>query len=162
MAKTLVERLEKILGGVCDHGARRENCLGTGLHQSVVILRRHHTTDDDHNVAASLFGELGLEFRHESEVRCGERRDAEDMNVVFHRLAGGFRRRREQRTNVDVEAEVGKGGGDDLLATIMAILADLGDQQTGAATLCGFEGFDGCANAFDGAGQCRPPACKLR
>ena len=37
--------------------------------------------------------------------------------------------RREQRADLDVEAEVGEGGGDDLLAAVVAVLAHLGDEN---------------------------------
>ena len=39
------------------------------------------------------------------------------------RLLRGFVRRCEQRADLDVEAEIGEGGGDDLLAAVMAVLA---------------------------------------
>jgi hypothetical protein len=36
----------------------------------------------------------------------GERGDADDMNVVFDRLAGGLGGGREQRADIDVETEI--------------------------------------------------------
>ncbi len=56
------------------------------------------------------------------------------MHVVLDRLARGFRRRREQRADIDVEAEIGKGACDHLLAAVVAVLADLGDQDARAAS----------------------------
>ena len=60
-----------------------------------------------------------------------QRADTHDVHVVVDRLLGCLARRLEQRTDVDVEAEVGKRRGDDLLTTIVAVLAHLGDQDTG-------------------------------
>src|SRR6478735_12156113 len=71
--KTLVETLEKLFGGFCDHGAWWENRFSTGLHQRVVILRRHHATNHNHDVVAALFGEFYLQFRHQREVSRGKR-----------------------------------------------------------------------------------------
>ena len=41
----------------------------------------------------------------------------------------------EQRADVDVEAEVGEGGGDHLLAAVVAVLAHLGDQDARPAAV---------------------------
>jgi hypothetical protein len=51
------------------------------------------------------------------------------------RLASCFVRRLEQRTDIDVEAEIGEGGGDDLLSTVVAVLAHLGDENARAASM---------------------------
>ena len=59
------------------------------------------------------------------------------MLVVLHRLARGLLRGLEERSDVDVEAEVGERGGDDLLAPVVAVLAHLGDQDAGAPALVG-------------------------
>ncbi len=64
------------------------------------------------------------------------------MHVVLDRLPRGFLRRLEQRADVDVEAEVGEGGGDDLGAAVVAVLAELGDHQPRPAALGGDEGVD--------------------
>jgi hypothetical protein len=66
---------------------------------------------------------------HQRQVAGGQRADADDMDVVLDRLAGGLLRRLEQRADIDVEAEVGEGGGDHLLAAVVAVLAHLGDQD---------------------------------
>ena len=56
-------------------------------------------------------------------------RDADDVDVVVDRLLGRLAGRLEQGADVDVEAEVGEGGGDHLLAAVVAVLAHLGDQD---------------------------------
>ena len=42
---------------------------------------------------------------------------------------GRLLRRLEERPDLDVEAEIGEGRGDHLLAAVMAVLADLGDED---------------------------------
>ena len=64
------------------------------------------------------------------------------MDVVVDRLLGGFGRGLEQGADVDVEAEIGEGGGDHLLAAVVAVLAHLGDQDARAAALRLGEGLD--------------------
>ena len=90
-------------------------------------------------------------------MRGGERRHAENMHVVFHRLARGFRRRRKQRPDIDVEAEIGEGRGDHLLPAVVAVLADLGDQQARPAALRRLERLDRNAHPFDRAGHADLP-----
>lgn len=60
---------------------------------------------------------------------------ADDVDVRLHRLAGHFRRGLEEGADVDVEAEVGEGRRDDLLAAVVAVLAHLRHQDAGAAAL---------------------------
>ena len=73
--------------------------------------------------------------RHQGEVPGGQRGDADDVHVGLDRLPGHLGRRLEQRADVDVEAEVGEGGGDHLLAAVVAVLAHLGDQDARPAAL---------------------------
>ena len=65
-----------------------------------------------------------------------------DVDVVLDRLPRGLLRRLEQRADVDVEAEVGEAGGDDLGAAVVAVLAELGDHDPRPAALVGGEGVD--------------------
>ncbi len=67
------------------------------------------------------------------------------------------RRRLEQRAHVDVEAEVGEGGGDHLLAAVVPVLAHLGHQDAGPAPLGGGELGGGVAYPLDVAVGPRPP-----
>ena len=60
---------------------------------------------------------------------------------------------RKQWTDIDVEAEIGKGRGDHLLAAVMAILPDLGNQDAGAAALVHFEFADELLHPLDGVGH---------
>ena len=147
--KPAVERAEKLFGGFGDHGPGREDRLRAGGFQRLIVLRRHDAADNDHNVRAAVLFQLGLELGHERQMRAGERRDAENMHVVLDRLARGFRGRRKQRPDIDVEADIGKGRGDHLLAAVVAVLADLGDQDARPAAFVLLEFVDPLLHPFD-------------
>ena len=70
-----------------------------------------------------------LQGRDQGQVPGGERADADDVHVVVDGLLGRLLRRLEQRADVDVEAQIGERRGDDLLAAVVAVLAELGDQD---------------------------------
>src|SRR5207237_325426 len=61
----------------------------------------------------------------------GIRRGSLALADEAQHAARGLRRGLEERADVDVEAEVGKRGGDHLGAAVVAVLADLGDQDAG-------------------------------
>src|ERR1700741_985026 len=84
------------------------------------------------------------------------------MHVVLPPLASGPRRRREQGPYVEVETQVGEGRRDHFLAAVVAVLADLGDEQTRAAALGGFESLHRDAHPFDGAGHTDLPLVDAR
>ena len=90
--------------------------IAVGPCARLVFLRRHDAADHDHDVGAALAVELGLELRNEREGTGGERRHADNVHVVLDRLARGFGRRRKQRTDVDVETEIGERRGDNLIS----------------------------------------------
>ena len=71
------------------------------------------------------------------------------MHVVLDGLAGGFGGCREEGADVDVEAEIRERRGDHLLAAIVAVLADLGDQDARPPALVGFELRDLLEHALD-------------
>ena len=68
--------------------------------------------------------------------------DAHDMHVIVHRILRGLFRRLEQRSHIDVKADIGKGGGDHLGAAVMPVLPHLDDQHPGATPLLGGESLD--------------------
>ena len=111
--------------------------------QEVVVLRRNHAADEDDDVVArpARFS-ASISCRHQRLVAGGQRRNADGMHVVLDGLARGFLRRLEQRADVDVEAEVGEGRGDDLGAAVVAVLAELGDHDARAAAFGGGEVLD--------------------
>jgi hypothetical protein len=55
------------------------------------------------------------------------------VHVVLDGLPRDLFRRLEERADVDVEAEVGERGRDDLRAAVVAVLADLRDEDARAA-----------------------------
>ena len=69
--------------------------------------------------------------------------------------------RREEGADVDVEAEVGEGGGDHLLAAVVAVLAHLGDEDARAPAVVDLEGLDQARAPAPRPRTCaRPPACR--
>src|SRR3546814_6968845 len=97
--------------------------------------------DHDDVVSALALQSLG-ELRHQSLVAGRLAGDADDVDVVFDRLAGGFLRGLEKRADVDVAADVGEGGGAHLGAAIVAVLAQLPPQHARAAALLAPESLD--------------------
>jgi hypothetical protein len=73
MPEPAVQRVKESFGGFRDHGARREDRLGAGGFERAIVLRRHHAADHHHNVGAAVLFKLGLELRHQGQMRAGER-----------------------------------------------------------------------------------------
>jgi hypothetical protein len=85
---------------------------------------------------------LRLRVRRSSgtSVRCAAAsEETPTICTSFSTAWRAARRRGEQRPDVDVEAEIGEGRGDHLLAAVVAVLADLGDQDARPAALVGLE-----------------------
>mmetsp|Transcript_59584 Transcript_59584/g.158558 ORF Transcript_59584/g.158558 Transcript_59584/m.158558 type:complete len:222 (+) Transcript_59584:131-796(+) len=80
-----------------------------------------------------------------SLVAVLQRRDAHHVHVRLHRLHRGLARVLEQRTHVHVPPEVREARGRHLVASVVGALAQLGDQQAGAAARQGGELVDGGA-----------------
>ena len=137
-----VELVQESYGGVGDHRAGREDRRRAGFVERVVVLRRDDAADHDHDVVAAL----ACRARPSARARAsGGRRRARRRRRCARRSrspAAPPRRRREQRADVDVEAEVGEGRGDDLLAAVVAVLAHLGDQDARAAAFVVLERLD--------------------
>ena len=77
---------------------------------------------------------------HEQPVAAGQARGADDVDVVVDRHLRRFARRLEERPDVDVEAEVGEGRGDDAGAAVVAVLSQLDDQDARPAAIVLDEG----------------------
>src|SRR5579872_5681017 len=71
------------------------------------------------------------------------------MHVIFDRLARGFLGRLEKRSDIDIKADIGEGGGDHLGTAIMTILPELHHQHAGPAALLSGEGFDLALDAVE-------------
>ena len=120
------------------------------------VVGRDHAADDDHDVVAAEVGERPLERGEQGQVPGGQRADPDDVHVAVDGLLGDLLGRGEQRAHVDVEAEVGEGGDDDLLAAVVAVLAHLGDQDARAAALLRLELLGGGEHLRDGPRRRRP------
>src|SRR4051794_18831803 len=142
VSEPLVQLGDELLRRLGNDRAGREDGGGAGRIERLEVLRRHDAADDDHDVVAGVALELRLELRHEGQVGGGERGDADDVDVVLDRLASGLGRGREERPDVDVEAEVRERRGDHLLAAVMAVLAHLGDEDARAPAVVLLEGLD--------------------
>ena len=99
----------------------------------------HDAADEYHDVTAPLFVQLGDDRRHQRLVAGGERGNAYRVHIVFDRLARAFLGRLEQRTDVDVKTQIGKGSRHHLGSAVVAVLPELGDQHPRLATLFGGE-----------------------
>ena len=128
-------RLDDLGRGLRDVGAGAEDRGDARLAQLVVVLRRDHAADDHEDVVAALLAQLRDELGDERLVPGGLARHADDVHVVLDRVARRLFGRLEQRADVDVEAEVGERGGDHLGAAVVAVLAELDDEQARPATL---------------------------
>ena len=63
------------------------------------------------------------------------------MDIVLDGLAGDFFRGGEHRRQVDIEADVGEGGGHHLGAAVVTVLAHLAHQHARPAAVLLNEGF---------------------
>ena len=79
----------------------------------------------------------------------GHRVHADDMHILLRGALGHFLRRREQIADHHLEAQIREGGGDDLLAAVMAVLAELGDENLRLALVVLGEGRRHAAHARD-------------
>lgn len=69
--------------------------------------------------------------RQEGLVTCRKRGKANHMDVVIHSILCRFFRRLEQRSYVDVPAHIGKGCGENLLASVVSVLPHLSQEIRG-------------------------------
>src|SRR5579864_2626690 len=64
------------------------------------------------------------------------------MDVVLDRLASSLLRGLEQGPDIDIEADIGKGGGDDPGAAVVAVLPQLDDQHARPAAFLAGKSLD--------------------
>ena len=101
-----------------------------------------NTADDDHDVRAVDCGQSLPQGRNQRQVTGGKGGHTDDVNVVVGRLTRHLLRRLEQRADVDVEPDVRERRCDDLLPSVVAVLAHLAYEHTWAAPLVLGELFD--------------------
>ena len=94
----------------------------------------------------------------QGEVAGGQRVHADDVHVGVDRLLGDLLRRGEQRADVDVEAQVGERGDDDLLAAVVPVLAHLRDQDPRAGGPRPPRTSSVAASTFGASTSLSPPA----
>ncbi len=94
-------------------------------------------------------GERVAQCGHQREVPGSQRRHPDDVHVGLDGLARDLLGGLEERAHVDVEAEVGERGGDDLLTAVVAVLAHLRHEDAGPAPLGLLEGRGGGAGLLD-------------
>ena len=128
------------LRGLGNDGPGRKNRVGAGVAQQGEVLTRDHAADGDHRLVKTELAQRSFQRRDERKVARGERRDANDMGLLLGRQRGHLLRSCKQRPDLDVEPEIRKRRGNDLLPAVMSILAHLGDQNPGSATLVLGEG----------------------
>ena len=130
-----LDLLEHVLRARRDRRSRAVDALDAGVVEKVVVAARDHAADEDDDVVGALRLQRLDHRRHQRLVAGGERRDADRVDVVLDRLARALLGGLEQRADVDVEAEIGEGAGDDLGAAVVAVLAELGDHHARPAPL---------------------------
>src|SRR3954469_16525854 len=91
--------------------ARPEDRADAGFFQEIVILRRDYAAADDEDVVGALLAQRLDSGRDQCRVAGGLAGDADDVNVVLDRLARRLVRGLEQGADIDVEADIGEGGG---------------------------------------------------
>ena len=131
--------LQQLDGGLGDHGAGRVDRQRAGRQQLVDVGGGDDPAHHDGDVVPAQLGKLAAQLGHEGEMARGQRRHPHHVHVGLHRLTGHFGRGGEQRSHIHVESEVGEGGGDHLLASVVPVLADLRHQDAGAPAAPGRE-----------------------
>ena len=145
------KQVEDLLRRLGDDGAGTEDGGDAVRIEFLVVLRRDDPAGDDKDVAAPALRQRLLEGRDEGQVPGGERAGPDDVHVVVDGLLRRLLRRLEKGADVDVEAEIGKARGDDLLAAVMTVLAELGDQDARPAPFTLEERLDLAMHLLDGA-----------
>src|SRR5579875_898254 len=133
---------EDLAGGPWDVGAWTVDRADARRAQELVILRRHHAAADDEDVVGSLAAQSLDQCRHQRLVAGGLAGDADHMHVVLDRLPRRLLGRLEERPDIHVEAEIGEGRRDHLGAAVMAVLAELDDEEPRPPPLLLGEGLD--------------------
>jgi hypothetical protein len=123
------QQVEHGPGGVENIGAGTKNGGNAVVVQILIVLARHDAANHYHNILGALRLERFDELRRQRPVAGGQRRHAHHMNLRPDREIGGFLRCLKQGPGCHFETDVAEGGSDDLGATVMAVLAELCDQQ---------------------------------
>ena len=131
----LGELVQQADRGVGDHRPGREDGGGPGGVELVEVAGRDDAADHDHDVGTAHLGQRVAQRRHQRQVPGGQRGHPDHVHVVVGGLAGHLLGRGEQRSDVDVEPDVGERRRDHLLTAVVAVLAHLGHQNAGPAAV---------------------------
>jgi len=132
----------KILAGVRDHRTGREDRLGARFLQRIIILRRNHAADHDHDVAAAFLLERDLISGTKRKVAAASEETptiCTSFSTACRRASPGVANSGPISTSKPRSA---KADANHLLAAVVAVLADLGDENARPAAFLGLEGFD--------------------
>ena len=88
-----------------------------------MILRWNHTAQNHDNFGYTLALKFSHNFRNQRAVCSRLRGYADDMDIIFNRLAYCISRRLKQWTDINVETQVGKRRSYYASSSIMSILA---------------------------------------
>mmetsp|Transcript_7682 Transcript_7682/g.12905 ORF Transcript_7682/g.12905 Transcript_7682/m.12905 type:complete len:637 (+) Transcript_7682:3-1913(+) len=133
-SEVLLDGFNDILAGLGDGSSRAKDAVDTVVIEELVILVGNDTSTDEDHVGDTLCLEFLDELRDQRLVSSSLTTDADGVHISVDSLASNFLGGLEKRSNVDVKAEISKTSGDDLLATIVTVLAHLGDEETRTTT----------------------------
>ena len=112
------------------------------LVEEVVITRRNDAPGEDDDILTALLLQALDELRNEGLVTSSEGGAADGVDISIDGGTSGLLGGLEERTDIDIEAEIGETSGDDLGAAIVAVLTHLGDVDTRLTTSGGLEVLD--------------------
>ena len=118
-----------------DVGARSVDSADADVTQERIVLLRDDPADHHEHFAGAGRLQLFDELRHQCFVTSCLRRHTHHMDIVVHRVASHFGGGLEQGCNVHIETEISKCSGDDLGSSVVPVLAHLGHEHAGTATL---------------------------
>ncbi len=118
-------------------GTHREYTVNSDLPQRLDIAVGDGSADQEHYVAVRSVAAKAVSFQgidhagHEPHVGAGEDADADDVHVLLGGGSGHLVRRDPHAEVDDLHAGVAEGAGDDLDAAVMAVQAELGEEDAG-------------------------------
>ena len=110
--------------------AGMEHLAHAAFEQQLFLVVGHDAADDDDDVAEPGLAQRPHQLGHD-QVVGGERRDADDVDVFLERQLDDRGNALPRRRVDHLHAGVAAGGGDDAAAAVVAVEADLGDENAG-------------------------------
>mmetsp|Transcript_26611 Transcript_26611/g.94952 ORF Transcript_26611/g.94952 Transcript_26611/m.94952 type:complete len:774 (+) Transcript_26611:108-2429(+) len=124
-----LDGVEDIHGGAGDARARPEDGGNASFSELRKVVLGNHAADNDDDVARAGRLELGDELRDKGDVRARLRRDADGVDVGVDGLPRHLGGEVEERADVDVVAQVRKARRYHVGAAVVAVHADLCDED---------------------------------